>query len=308
MAKYRMLRERVLAELPGVVLSEPEPASAGQLTLAHAPQYVERVFAGALDAAEIRAIGFPWSPEMVERSRRSAGATIAACRAATIDGVAVNLAGGTHHAQHARGAGYCVFNDVAIAARVMQSEASSRRRVLRVAIVDLDVHQGDGTAQILHGDSSVFTLSIHAASNFPFRKQTSSLDVGLADGTGDQAYLTTLGESLTELRRRFEPQLLIYVSGADAHEGDRLGRLKLSAAGMRARDRIVFDFAEALGVPVAVTMAGGYGRDVATTVGVHFSTVHCAWESWLKRSGRAPESAGVFAGAAQAASAASPGG
>ncbi len=308
MAKYRMLRERVVAELPGVMLSEPEAASAGQLALAHAPQYVERVFAGTLDAAEIRAIGFPWSAEMVERSRRSAGATIAACRAATIDGVAVNLAGGTHHAQHARGAGYCVFNDAAIAARVMQSEAASRRRVLRVAIVDLDVHQGDGTAQILRDDSSVFTLSIHAASNFPFRKQTSSLDVGLADGTGDQAYLTTLAECLAELRRRFEPQLLIYVSGADAHEGDRLGRLKLSAVGMRARDRVIFEFAETLGVPVAVTMAGGYGRDVATTVGVHFSTVRCAWESWVTRSGRALHSAGAFAGAAQAAAPASPGG
>ena len=310
MAKYRMLRERVSAELPGVVLLEPEPASAGQLALAHAPQYVERVFSGTLDAAEIRAIGFPWSAEMVERSRRSAGATIAACRAATIDGVAVNLAGGTHHAQHARGAGYCVFNDAAISARVMQGEAASGRRVLRVAIVDLDVHQGDGTAQILNGDRSVFTLSIHAASNFPHRKQTSSFDVALPDGTGDDAYLATLRESLAALRRRFEPQLLIYVSGADAHEGDRLGRLKLSMAGMQARDRMVFDFAEALGVPVAVTMAGGYGRDVATTVGVHFSTVQCAWQSWLRRSGRAASAAGAFAAhaPAQDASPASPGG
>ena len=295
MAKYRMLRERVIAELPGVVLSEPEPASTGQLALAHAPQYVERVFAGTLDAAEIRAIGFPWSPQMVERSRRSAGATIAACRAATLGGVAVNLAGGTHHAQHARGAGYCVFNDVAISTRVMQSEAARGRRVLKVAIVDLDVHQGDGTAQILAGDTSVFTLSIHAASNFPLHKQTSSLDVALPDGTGDDAYLATLRDSLAAMRWRFEPQLLIYVSGADAHEGDRLGKLKLSTEGMQARDRTIFDFAEALGVPVAVTMAGGYGRDVATTVGVHFSTVQCAWQSWLRRSGRAVSAIGAIA-------------
>jgi len=283
MAKYRLLRARVAAELPEATLHGPDAASLGQLALAHAPEYVERVIAGQLDAAEVRAIGFPWSTEMVERSRRSAGATIAACRAAQTDGVAVNLAGGTHHAQYARGAGYCVFNDAAIAARVLQSDAAAARRVLRVAIVDLDVHQGDGTAHILRDDPSVFTLSIHAASNFPFRKQTSCLDVGLPDGTSDEAYLAALTRALDELRRRFEPQFLVYLAGADAHEGDRLGRLKLSAAGMRARDRLVFAFAESLAVPIAVAMAGGYGRDVHTTVDVHFATVECARESWLRR-------------------------
>jgi acetoin utilization deacetylase AcuC-like enzyme len=282
MAKYRLLRERVANELPDVALLEPEAASLSELALAHAPEYVERVAGGTLDAAEVRAIGFPWSPEMVERSRRSAGATIGACRAAVADGVAVNLAGGTHHAQHARGAGYCVFNDAAIAARVIQADAAAGRRPA-IAIIDLDVHQGDGTAQILAGDASVFTLSIHGATNFPFRKQQSDLDIALPDGTPDGAYLAALDEGLRELRRRFVPQFVIYLAGADAHVGDRLGKLALSTAGMAARDGRVFDFAEALGVPIAVAMAGGYGRDLATTVDVHFATVRAAFAAWRRR-------------------------
>ncbi|HUL68146.1 MAG TPA: histone deacetylase [Burkholderiaceae bacterium] len=286
MAKYRLLREQVERAFADVVLSEPEPASFGQLSLAHAPEYIERVIDGRLDATELRSIGFPWSEAMVERSRRSVGATIAACRAALCDGVAVNLAGGTHHAQSGRGAGYCVFNDAAIAARVMQAEAANGRRVLRVAIVDLDVHQGDGTAQILQGDPSVFTLSMHAASNFPFRKQASCLDVALPDGARDEAYLSALVDALSQLRRCFDPQLIIYLAGADAHEGDRLGRLKLSAGGMRARDERVFEFAEGSGVPIAVAMGGGYGREISTTVEVHFATVESARKSWLRRKAR----------------------
>ena len=264
-------------------LHEPEPATQGQLALAHSPQYIERVLEGTLDAAEVRAIGFPWSPGMVERSRRSAGATLSACRVAVIEGVAVNLAGGTHHAQHARGAGYCVFNDAVIAARVLQSDMAAARRSFPVAIIDLDVHQGDGTAQILAGDASVFTLSIHGATNFPFRKQASDLDIALADGTTDGPYLAALDEALIQLRQRFQAQFIIYLAGADAHEGDRLGKLALSSAGMEARDRRVFGFAEALGVPIAVAMAGGYGRDIATTVDVHFSTVRTAHDAWRRR-------------------------
>jgi acetoin utilization deacetylase AcuC-like enzyme len=286
MAKYRLLRERVAAEMPDVALHEPEAATVGQLALAHAPSYIERVLSGALDAAEVRAIGFPWSPAMVERSRRSAGATIAACRAARHDGVAVNLAGGTHHAAAARGAGYCVFNDAAIAARVLQADAAAERRLLRVAIVDLDVHQGDGTAQILAGDATVFTLSLHAASNFPFRKQASHLDVALPDRTGDGDYLAALDDALDTLERRFAPQFVIYLAGADAHENDRLGRLALTTAGMAARDARVLAFAERLGVPVAVAMAGGYGRDLDTTVAVHLATVRAARDAWRRRSAR----------------------
>jgi acetoin utilization deacetylase AcuC-like enzyme len=283
MAKYRLLRERVRTKLPGVSLHEPESASLGQLALAHSPLYIDRVLAGTLDAAEVRAIGFPWSPELVERSCRSAGATIGACRTAAFEGVAVNLAGGTHHAQHARGAGYCVFNDAVIAARVLQSDAAAARRSVRVAIIDLDVHQGDGTAQILAGDASVFTLSIHGATNFPFRKQSSDLDIALADGTADEQYLAALDEALVQLRQRFTVQFIIYLAGADAHEGDRLGKLALSSAGMATRDRRVFEFAEDLGVPIAVAMAGGYGRDIATTVDVHFSTVRAAHDAWRRR-------------------------
>jgi acetoin utilization deacetylase AcuC-like enzyme len=283
MAKYAALRARVQQELHDVSLLEPSAASVGQLTLAHAPDYVARVLEGALSPAEVRAIGFPWSPAMVERSRRSAGATIAACRAAAIDGVAVNLAGGTHHAAAARGAGYCVFNDAAIAARVLQADAAAARRVLRVAVIDLDVHQGDGTAQILRDDASVFTLSLHGASNFPFRKQVSDLDVALPDGTGDAPYLAALDDALAALRRRFDPQFVIYLAGADAHENDRLGKLALTRAGMAARDAAVFAFAEALDVPIAVAMAGGYGRDPAITVDVHFATVRAARDAWLRR-------------------------
>jgi acetoin utilization deacetylase AcuC-like enzyme len=283
MDKYRRLRERVRDELPDVRLVEPEAATSGQLALAHAPDYIDKVVGGRLDAAELRAIGFPWSPAMVERSRRSAGATIGACRAATVDGFAVNLAGGTHHAQRARGAGYCVFNDAAIAARVIQSDLVATRRQTRVAIVDLDVHQGDGTAQILAGDASVFTLSLHGASNFPFRKQVSDLDIALPDGTADATYLTALDTALQEMQRRFEPQFIIYLAGADAHEDDRLGKLALTQDGMAARDRRVLDLAELLDVPIAIAMAGGYGRDIETTVAIHLQTVRAARDAWARR-------------------------
>ncbi len=294
MVKYRRLRERVREELPDVRLVEPEAATAGQLALAHAPEYIDKVTGGQLDAGELRAIGFPWSPAMVERSRRSAGATIGACRAATVEGIAVNLAGGTHHAQSARGAGYCVFNDAAIAARVIQSDLAAARRQTRVAIVDLDVHQGDGTAQILAGDASVFTLSLHGASNFPFRKQVSDLDIALPDGTADAAYLAALDAALEELQRRFEPQFIIYLAGADAHEDDRLGKLALTQDGMAARDRRVLDLAEQLDVPIAIAMAGGYGRDIETTVAIHLQTVRAARDAWARRQRvREPESRSV---------------
>ena len=283
MQKYRKLRERVQDELADVRLAPPPAATDGQLALAHDADYIERVVEGRLSDAETRAIGFPWSPAMVERSRRASGATIAACRAALEESVAVNLAGGTHHAARGRGAGYCVFNDSAIAARVMQADAASTRRRLRIAIVDLDVHQGDGTAQILAGDDSVFTLSMHGEKNFPFRKQASDLDIGLPDGSRDDEYLSALDRALAALANRFEPQLIIYLAGADAHENDRLGKLSLTFEGMGLRDRRVLAFAEKLNVPVAVTMGGGYGRDIDVTVDVHLQTIRVALESWERR-------------------------
>lgn len=272
MQKYRMLRDAVAGVLPSVSLEEAPHTTDGVLALAHHPHYIHRVSSGAISESEQKAIGFPWSPEMVERSRRSAGATIAACRAAIMEGAAVNLAGGTHHAHSDRGEGFCVFNDAAIAARLMQAE----RRVSRVAVVDLDVHQGNGTASILATDDSIFTLSLHGENNYPFEKAVSDLDVALPDGTDDASYLAQLAAALSQMFERFSPQLIIYLAGADPHEGDRLGRLNLSMAGLAARDRLVFDAAQERGLPVAVAMAGGYGRVIDDTVAVHLQTVTIA--------------------------------
>jgi acetoin utilization deacetylase AcuC-like enzyme len=275
--KYRLLRERVdgLADLH---LSEAETAGEDDLGRVHAKAYVDAVLGGSLSAAEQRAIGFPWSREMVDRARRSVGATLAAARAALVEGVAVNLAGGTHHAGVARGSGYCVFNDVAVATRRLQSEAS-----MRVAVVDLDVHQGDGTAAIFAGDESVFTLSLHGAKNFPFRKAASDLDVALPDGCGDAEYLAALDAALAQLwrehaARRFD--LAFYLAGADPHEGDRLGRLKVSADGLLERDRRVLAGLRTRRIPVALAMAGGYGHDLDVTVSIQAATVIAAIESW----------------------------
>jgi acetoin utilization deacetylase AcuC-like enzyme len=281
MSKYGRLRERVAAELPGVRLCEPPSATVAELGAAHAPDYVARVLAGELAPAEVRAIGFPWSERMVERSRRSAGATLAAARDALVQGVAVNLAGGTHHAAHDRGAGYCVFNDAAVTARTLQGEADRAGQRLAVAVIDLDVHQGDGTAQILGGERDVFTLSLHGERNFPFRKQRSHLDVGLPDDCGDTHYLAALDDALARMTEHFAPGLIVYLAGADPHEDDRLGRLALSTEGLAARDERVFALARALEVPIVVCMAGGYGHDIETTVAVHLQTVRIAWMHWL---------------------------
>ena len=272
MAKYRMLRDALAASRHDIEFLEAPAASNGVLALAHHPAYIRAVQSGDLTPQQQRQIGFPWSEQMVERSRRSAGATIAACRAALEERIAVNLAGGTHHAYADHGEGFCIFNDAAIAARLMQAE----RRVQHVAIVDLDVHQGNGTASILARDESVFTLSLHGESNYPFEKEQSDLDVALADGAGDQDYLTALSRALELMFSRFAPQLIIYLAGADPHEGDRLGRLKLSMAGLAARDRLVLDAAASRGLPVAIAMAGGYGRNIDDTVAVHLQTVSMA--------------------------------
>jgi len=269
MSKYRLLRDGVVGS-PGLRLCEAPAATDTQLLLAHDPVYVQKVVTGTLDAKEQREIGFPWTPEMVERSRRSVGATIAACQSAMQDGIAVNLAGGTHHAYRDKGSGFCVFNDAAVAARVMQRQSVQG---LPIAIVDLDVHQGNGTAAIFKNDPSVFTLSLHGDKNFPFRKEPSDLDVPLADGVSDAVYLQALAKALEDLDAAFRPQLIIYLAGADPHEGDRLGRLKLTDAGMLARDRAVFDYAKRLNVPIAISMAGGYGTKIETTVAVHRQTV-----------------------------------
>ncbi|OGB22230.1 MAG: deacetylase [Burkholderiales bacterium RIFCSPLOWO2_02_FULL_57_36] len=272
MQKYRLIREGAQKAIPDLELCEAPAATDGMLALAHHPDYIRRVSTGALSAAEQKAIGFPWTQQMVERSRRSVGATIAACRAAMDQGAAVNLAGGTHHAFADHGEGFCVFNDVAAAARLMQAE----RRAARVAIVDLDVHQGNGTASILACDDSVFTLSLHGEHNYPFAKEPGDLDVALPDGIGDNDYIAALERALADLFSRFAPQLIIYLAGADPHEGDRLGRMKLTLGGLAMRDRLVMEQAYQRKIPVAVTMAGGYGRNIQDTVAVHVQTIAIA--------------------------------
>lgn len=269
MQKYRLVREGASQFEPALHFIEAPTVTDGVLALAHTPAYIRQIVSGKLSASEQRRIGFPWSEAMVERSRRSAGATVAACRAAFVDGVAVNLAGGTHHAHASHGEGFCVFNDAAIAARLMQAE----RRVGRVAVVDLDVHQGNGTAEILANDDSVFTLSVHGEHNYPFDKAVSDLDIGLPDGTTDEPYLDSLEASLGTLFARFAPELIIFLAGADPHEGDRLGRLHLTADGLARRDRMVLDCAHQRRIPVAITMAGGYGRHIDDTVSMHLQTI-----------------------------------
>ena len=276
-SKSARLREQVARDCPRVQLIEAPAATDGELALAHTPAYIEAVCHGLLPAAAQRAIGLPWSPGMVERSRRSVGASICAARAALEHGVAVQLAGGTHHAHADRGAGYCVFNDTAVAARLMQAETHrARRSLLRVLVIDLDVHQGDGTAAIFADDPTVFTLSLHGARNFPVHKARSDLDVELPDGCADDQYLQALDAALGTVWTRLAatpPGLAFYLAGADPHEGDRLGRLKLTFDGLAERDRRVFDALRARGIPVAVSMAGGYGADLDATVAVHLRTV-----------------------------------
>ena len=286
MSKYQLLRAAAAATLPELRLSEAAAASDGELALAHDPAWIAAVAQGTTSAAEQREIGFPWSERMVERALRSVGATIAAARAALFqgEGVAANLAGGTHHAYAHKGSGYCVFNDVAVAARLMQAEwHRHQRRLLRVMVIDLDVHQGNGTAAIFRDDPTVFTLSLHGARNFPFRKEASDLDVELADGCTDGPYLTALDDALAQAwsrQREDPPGLAFYLAGADPHENDRLGRLKLSCAGLAERDRRVFAALSQRGIPVAISMAGGYGREVATTVAIHRRTLQEAFDSW----------------------------
>ncbi|MGZ5155486.1 MAG: histone deacetylase family protein [Caldimonas sp.] len=285
--KYRRLRH-IVEGWSDLDVSDAEPAGDAVLALAHSAAYVDAVAGNRLPPAEQRAIGFPWSESMVERARRSVGATVAAARFALLEGVAANLAGGTHHASASRGSGYCVFNDVAVAARLLQSEAGAAgpgAPSLRVAVIDLDVHQGDGTAAIFAGDASVFTLSLHGQKNFPFRKAASNLDVALPDGCGDADYLEALAGALEALWREHEARpfgLAFYRAGADPHENDRLGRLKLSAAGLLERDRRVFAALRERRIPVALSMAGGYGRDIEVTVAIQAATIRAAIDSWQR--------------------------
>lgn len=274
MEKYSRLREALLAsgEFSPDDFHLPDAASDLELGRAHDPDYIQAVSGGRLSEKAQKAIGFPWSPGMVERSRRSAGATIAACRAALAEGVAANLAGGTHHAFRDRGEGFCVFNDAAVAARAMQAEG----RAERILVVDCDVHQGNGTASILRGDDSIFTFSIHGARNYPFDKEASDLDIELPDGCSDAAYLLRLEEGLHTAFDLARPDLVIYLAGADPYHDDRLGRLGLSFAGLAERDRRLFGHCRQRQLPVAIAMAGGYARQIDDTVTIHATTIRSA--------------------------------
>jgi acetoin utilization deacetylase AcuC-like enzyme len=284
MEKYQLLRDRLAAEVPMVELQQALPATDGELALVHTPGYIAAISDGSVDAKVMREIGFPWSAAMVDRARRSVGATISACRCAFKDGVAANIAGGTHHSYADKGGGFCVFNDAGVAARLLQAEwqRGKHRQPLNVAIIDLDVHQGNGTAHVFKDDPSVFTLSMHGQKNFPFRKEASNLDVNLPDGCGDDEYLQALEGALEELEHRFDAGLVIYLAGSDPHEGDRLGRLKLSWDGLEARDRRVFDWAWTRRIPLAFAMAGGYGLRIEDTVQAQVNTFKVATEYALR--------------------------
>ena len=274
MPKYALLRDAVLAEglVPPSRLHDPGRAARDDLLLVHTPRYVDAVTAGTLSAAEQRRIGLPWSEAFVERAYRVVRGTCEAAEAALAHGVAMNLAGGTHHAFPDRGEGFCTFNDVAIAVRRLQRDD----RVRRACVVDLDVHQGNGTHACFAGDADVFTFSMHGAKNFPFHKVPGTLDVELDDGTGDEAYLALLAEHLPRVLRDAAPDLVVYLAGADPHENDRLGRLRLTFDGLMRRDAMVLEACRDVGLPVCVTIAGGYGRDVRDTVAVHVNTVRVA--------------------------------
>jgi acetoin utilization deacetylase AcuC-like enzyme len=273
-AKYAMLRERVVAD--GIVTADrvldPEGATDAQLLMVHTEDYVRRFLGGGLTDAEVRRLGFPWSTELVERSRRAVGGTIAAARHALAQGIAMNLAGGTHHAFADHGEGFCVFNDIAIAIRALQANG----RIRRAAVIDLDVHQGNGTHAIFADDPDVFTFSMHGSRNYPFHKVAGSIDVELEDGAGDDVYLDLLATTLPRVLADAQPDLVFVIAGADPHEGDRLGRLKLSFGGLARRDAYVLELCREVGLPVAITIGGGYGANIADTVAIHATTARIA--------------------------------
>lgn len=274
MSKYALLREGVLAA--GLVTPErihnPSRVLREDLLRVHSPAYVDDVTNGTLSPAAQRRIGLPWSPEFVERAWRVVRGTVEATEAALEHGIAMNLAGGTHHAFPDSGEGFCTFNDVAVAVRRLQH----LKRIRRAVIIDLDVHQGNGTHACFAGDSSVYTFSMHGARNFPFYKIAGTLDIALDDGTGDEAYLEVLTTQLPRVLHAARADLVVYLAGADPHEDDRLGRLKLTFEGLRRRDAMVLQACREIGLPVGITIAGGYGRDVSSTVAVHLGTVAVA--------------------------------
>jgi acetoin utilization deacetylase AcuC-like enzyme len=274
--KYPMLRQRIFDS--GLFAAEDlisaQPASEEQLLRVHTQEYVEKVLKGTLSEKEQRRIGLPWSPELVDRSRRSVGGTVAACHYALIEGAASYIGGGTHHAYPDHGEGYCVFNDVAVAVRDLQSTSLAQR----IVILDLDVHQGNGTAAIFAKDPHVFTFSIHGEKNFPYYKEQSHLDIALPDGSNDQTFLEAVDWGVDEALMRSSAELAIFIAGADPYSGDRLGRLNMTKEGLALRDRMVFEKLVHASLPVAVVMGGGYAPQIEDVVDIHFQTLLIANE------------------------------
>ncbi len=280
MRKYTLLRERVEASRDPRLRFEQAPrATDAVLTTAHEPSYIVKVCAGRMSPAEVRQLGFPWSAALVERSRRSVGATVAALEVALSEGVAVSLAGGTHHAHRAAGGGFCLFNDIAAAALTTFQSG----RAERILVVDCDVHQGDGTARILAAHDSLYTFSIHSARNYPNRKASSDCDIALPDGVEDEQYLEHLRLGLDRSFASAEPQAIVYVAGADPYAHDRLGRLELTKAGLAERDATVFEYAERANAAIAVVMGGGYADAIDDIVDIHYGTVTAAVNAWSRR-------------------------
>jgi len=268
--KFELVRDRLLAEgtLAGDEIVGPEPVAVDDLLLVHTEDYITRLRSGELTAKEIRKLGLPWSESLVRRSFHAISGTINAAKDCLGSGIASNLAGGTHHAYPDRGEGFCVLNDVAVAIRVLQRDGLAKRFL----IVDLDVHQGDGTAFIFRDDPDVFTFSMHGAKNYPLFKQPSSLDIELADRTGDDEYLETLEHALSRVILH-DPNVIFYLAGADPYEKDKLGRLAVTIDGLRRRDEVVLRFARDRGVPIVTTMSGGYAADIEDTVYIHANTI-----------------------------------
>ena len=278
--KFELVRDRLLAEgtLSEKEIAEPALAAVEDLLLVHTDDYVSRLRNGELTAKEIRKLGLPWSESLVRRSFHAISGTIQAARHCLVSGIASNLAGGTHHAYPDRGEGYCVLNDAAVAIRVLQREGLAERFL----IVDLDVHQGDGTAFIFHDSPEVFTFSMHGAKNYPLFKQASSLDIELPDKTGDTEYLETLEHALDRVIIH-DPDVIFYLAGADPYEKDKLGRLGLTIEGLRRRDEMVLRFARDAGVPIVTTMSGGYAAEIDDTVEIHCNTIRAVKDVYFER-------------------------
>lgn len=278
--KFELVRDRLLAEgtLDITEIIEPSPATLEDVLLVHTEDYVSRLCNGTLTPKEIRRLGLPWSESLVRRSFYATGGTIAATQVALAGGYCSNLAGGTHHSFPERGEGFCVLNDVAVAIRAMRA----RKMLRRAAIIDCDVHQGNGTATIFAGDEETFTFSIHGANNYPLFKVQSTLDVELPDGTSDNEYLETLAFHLPQVFAH-EPEIVFYLAGADPFVGDKLGRLALSIAGLRERDAYVLRECYEREVPIVTVMSGGYGKDINDTIEIHCNTIRSVKEVFEAR-------------------------